>query len=113
MNKLKSLENVNALALPANVLVLLSKYAKALRMKNGTVIKLSSLRIFFHVHQTCIKAKDTHLNIIYHQLLDEVNSHIEHGTMFTNEEKELHLNKNKERTLAVMGRKNQDNALLS
>jgi len=113
MNKLKSLEDVNALALPAKVLVLLSKYAKALRMKNGTVIKLSSLRIFFHVHQTCIKAKDTHLNIIYHQLLDEVNSHIESGTMFTNEEKKLHLgtNKNKERALAR--HKNQNNAPLS
>ena len=97
MNKLKSLEDVNALALPANVLVLLSKYAKVLRAKNGTIIKLSSLRIFFHVHQTCLKAKDTELNIIYHQLLDEVNDHIARGTMFTNEEKELSLDKNKEK----------------
>jgi len=55
------------------------------------------LRIFFHVHQTCLKAKDTQLNIIYHQLLDEVNSHIDVGTMFTNEEKSLRLDKNKEK----------------
>jgi len=95
MNKIKSLEDVNALALPAKVLVLLSKYAKELRAKNGTVIKLSSLRIFFHVHQTCLKAKDTRLNIIYYQLLDEVNKHIEAGTMFTNEEKNMRLKQSK------------------
>lgn len=99
MNKLKSLEEVNALALPAKVLVLLSKYTKVLKMKNGTVIKLSSLRVFLHVHQTCLKAKDTRLNIIYYQLLDEVNRHIQTGTMFTNEEKNMRLSKNKERRL--------------
>jgi len=97
MKRLKSLEDVNALALPAKVLVLLSKYAKELRMKNGTVIKLSSLRIFLHVHQTCLKANDTRLNIIYHQLLDEVNDQIENGIMFTNEEKNMRLGKNKDK----------------
>jgi len=101
MNKIKSLENVNALALPAKVLVLLSKYAKELKSVNGTVIKLSSLRVFLHVHQTCVQARNTKLNTIYHELLAEVNIHINAGTMFTNKDKKMLLgkNKNKIRTL--------------
>ena len=101
MKKLTSLEDVNALALPAKVLVLLSKYAQTLKSSNGTIIKLSSLRVFMHVHQTCVKANDAGLNIIYHQMLDEVNQHINAGTMFTNKEKKMLLkeSKNKQRTL--------------
>lgn len=101
MEKLTSLEDINALALPAKVLVLLSKYSQSLKSTNGTVIKLSSLRVFMHVHQTCIKANDISLNIIYHQLLTEVNKHLNDGTMFTNQEKQMHLrkNRNKQRTL--------------
>ena len=54
-----------------------------------------------HVHHTCVKANDAGLNIIYHQMLDEVNKHINAGTMFTNKEKKMLLrkDKNKQRTL--------------
>lgn len=86
---LNSLENINALALPAKVLVLLSKYAKALRNHNGTILKLSSLRIFKHIHDTCEKANSPKLNVIYDQLLAEVNNHISAGTMYTNDERQL------------------------
>ena len=100
MGKIKSLEDVNALALPAKVLVLLSKYAQTLRETNGIVIKLSSLRIFVHVHATCTNANTPRLTVIYNQLLQEVNEYIEAGVMFTNEEKAMLLNKkDKERTL--------------
>lgn len=102
MKKIKNLEDINALALPAKVLVLLSKYAKALKSSNGMVIKLSSLKVFYYVHQTCIQARNSQLNSIYHELLTEVNLHIDAGTMFTNKEKKMLLgrNKNKERTLS-------------
>ena len=50
MRKLKNLEEVNAAALPAKVLVLLSKYANALRKHNGLILKLSSLNVFRNVH---------------------------------------------------------------
>lgn len=88
MGQLKSLENVNALALSAKVLVLLSKYAQVIRVHNGTVLKLSSLRIFKHIHETCESANSPKLNKIYQQLLDEVNLHINAGTMYTNDAKE-------------------------
>ena len=87
MDKLKSLEDVNASSLPAKMLILLSKYAKALRQTNGTVIKLSSLRVFMHVHQTCVAAQNEELNHYYREMLKEINLHIQAGTMFTNEQK--------------------------
>lgn len=93
MEKLQSLENVNALALPAKVLVLLSKYAQYLRAHNGTILKLSSLRVFKHIHRTCQNAQDPKLNSIYQQLLHEVNIHIESGIMYTNDVKESMLRK--------------------
>jgi len=52
MGKLISLEEVNASVLPAKVLVLLSKYAQAMRKHTGLVIKISSLNVFKHVHNT-------------------------------------------------------------
>jgi len=99
VHKLNNLENVNALALPATVLVLLSKYAKSLRAHNGTILKLSSLRVFKHIHGTCIKANNPRLYEIYTELLEEVNLHIKAGTMYTNDAKDLMLKNQKKQTL--------------
>ena len=99
MANLSSLENVNALALPAKVLVLLSKYAQALRAHNGTILKLSSLRIFKHIHTTCLNANTPKLKYVYKQLLDEVNLHIEACTMYTNDAKKIMLQQQKKQTL--------------
>jgi len=113
MNKLTNLEDVNALALPAKVLVLLSKYAQELQATNRTVIKLSSLRVFMHVHQTCLKAETPKLNKIYHELLDEVNQHLEAGTMYTNKEKKVLLGENKKKQKALkkyLAKKNIENS---
>jgi len=105
VSKLSSLENVNALALPAKVLVLLSKYAKSLRAHNGTVLKLSSLRVFRHIHVTCMKASSPKLNEIYSELLEEVDLHIKAGTMYTNDAKDLMLKKQKKQTLRKLNSK--------
>ena len=99
MGQITSLKNVNALALPAKVLVLLSKYAQALRAHNGTVLKLSSLRVFKHIHTTCMKANDQTLIHIYVELLREVNIHLEAGTMYTNDVKKELLKNKKTNTL--------------
>jgi len=88
MINLTNLENVNALVLPSTILVLLSKYARALEQYERTIIKLSSLSIFKHVEQTYQQAKHPALSQIYHQLLNEVNSHIKEGTMYTNDARE-------------------------
>jgi len=93
--RLNNLENVSALALPSKVLVLLSKYAKALRNHNGTIIKLSSLRVFKHIHDTNNNSKSEKLDNIYKELLDEVNAHIKVGTMHTNQSKEESLKEQK------------------
>jgi len=96
---LKSLEDVNALALPAKVLVLLSKYAQALRDHNGTILKLSSLRVFKHIHDTCEEANYHKLDKIYAKLLKEVNQHIHSGTMYTNDARRLMLKNKKKLSL--------------
>ena len=89
MGNLKSLEDVSASALPAKVLVLLSKYAQALRKSSGLIIKLSSLSVFKHVHRTKEDANKAVLNVLYEELLEEVNKHLAMGTMYTNETKSL------------------------
>jgi len=111
MEKLSSLQYVNASALPARVLVLMSKYAKALKQYNGTIIKLSSLRAFNQIHLSCTEAQDKQLNRIYQQLLEQVNSHINAGLMVTNQKIKQTVGKNSkhrlsnnlpERTVAVV-----------
>ena len=104
MANLSSLEDVNALALPAKVLVLLSKYTQVLRAHNGTVLKLSSLRVFKHIHTTCLKANNPKLIYIYKQLLDEVNLHIEAGTMHTNDAKKILIKQQKKQALLKISR---------
>ena len=82
MNKLLSLQHIKSSALPTKIIVLMSKYAKALKSSNGTVIKLSSLNAFNDIHSSCIAANDEDLNSIYRQLLEQVNIHIETGLIF-------------------------------
>ena len=48
--KLNSLYNVEAKVLPPRVMVLLSKFAKAIKDEDGVTIKLSSLDVFKHIH---------------------------------------------------------------
>ena len=92
MGKLASLEEVNASVLPARVLVLLSKYAQAMRKHTGLVIKISSLNVFKHVHNTHKLTQHPAVQKLYQELLGEVSTHIAQGTMHTNQDREL-LNK--------------------
>lgn len=85
--KLDSLEHVNASALPANVLVLLSKYAVALRRHNGLILKLSSLNIFRHVHSTNKVSEHFEVHFAYQELLTEVRQQVAAGNMYTNAHK--------------------------
>lgn len=81
-SNLQSLEKVDATTLPAKVLVLLSKYAIALKNHNGTVIQLSSLNVFRHVHHTSLLCKDPIAQKIHRQLMVQVCSHIKLGSMY-------------------------------
>jgi len=89
MGKLVSLEEVNASVLPAKVLVLLSKYAQAMRKHTGLVIKISSLNVFKHVHNTNKLTDHLQIRKLHRDLLIEVNSHLRAGTMQTNQQREL------------------------
>jgi len=89
MGKLVSLEEVNALVLPAKVLVLLSKYAQAMRKHTGLVIKISSLNVFKHVHNTHKVTGHLQIRQLHRELLLEVNSHLRAGTMQTDRQREL------------------------
>lgn len=88
MNKLVSLEEVNASILPAKVLVLLSKYAQAMRKHTGLVIKISSLNVFRHVHNTNKLADHSEIHRLHRELLIEVNHHLRAKTMQTNRQRE-------------------------
>ena len=90
MGKLVSLEEVSASTLPAKVLVLLSKYSKAMRKHTGVVIKISSLNVFSHVHNTNKLSNHLQTQQIHHELLLEVNRHLDAGTMQTVRERERH-----------------------
>ena len=87
VRQLDSLDEVNASALPANVLVLLSKYANALRKHNGLILKLSSMNIFRHVHSTNKVSKHDSVHIAYEELLSEVRQQVKAGSMYTNAHK--------------------------
>lgn len=88
MGKLVSLDEVNASVLPAKVLVLLSKYAQAMRKHTGLVIKISSLNVFKHVHNTNKLTGHIQIRQLHRELLLEVNSHLSEGTMQTNKQRE-------------------------
>ncbi len=91
MGKLVSLEEVNASVLPAKVLVLLSKYAQAMRKHTGLVIKISSLNVFKHVHNTNKLTDHLQIKQLHRDLILEVNKHLRAGTMQTNQDRELGL----------------------
>jgi hypothetical protein len=87
MRKLNSLEEVNASALPATVLALLSAYANVLRKHNGLILKLSSMNVFRHVYNTSLVARHPDVHTAYDVLLKEVRGHVYNGTMYTNDHK--------------------------
>ncbi len=89
MGKLVSLEEVNASVLPARVLVLLSKYAQSMRKHTGLVIKISSMNVFRHVHNTHKLTQHAAVRKLYRELLDEVGTHVAAGTMHTNYDRQL------------------------
>jgi len=89
MDKIVNLEEVSAEVLPAEVLVLLSKYAQAMRKHTGLVIKISSLNVFKHVHRTHKLTQHPSVRKLHIELLCLVNGHIKRGTMHTNHEREL------------------------
>ena len=89
MGKFVNLEEVSAEVLPANVLVLLSKYAQAMRKHTGLVIKISSLNVFKHVHDTQKLTYHPAVKKLHLELLYEVTKHIERETMHTNHDREI------------------------
>ncbi len=88
MGKLINLDEVNASVLPAKVLVLLSKYAQAMRKHTGLVIKISSLNVFKHVHNTNKLTGHLQIRQLHRELLIEVNNHLRAGTMQTDRQRE-------------------------
>lgn len=88
MDKLVSLEEVDASVLPAKVLVLLSKYSQAVRKHTGLVIKISSLNIFQHIHNTQKLTDHLRVQQRHQELLIEVNSHLRAGTMRTHKQQQ-------------------------
>ena len=81
--KLKSLYNVKAKVLPPRVMVLLSKFAKAIKDEDGVTIKLSSLNVFKHIHNSYVISTSAEVEYCYIELAKEVNEHLENGTMET------------------------------
>ncbi len=101
MGNLTNLDEVNASVLPAKVLVLLSKYAQSMRKHTGLVIKISSLNVFSHVHNTNKLTDHPEIRQLHRDLLLEVNRHLREGTMQTNLQREV--NGSREFTLAANG----------
>lgn len=89
MGKLISLTEANATILPGQVLVLLSKYAQALKTHTGLVIKVSSMNVFKHVDNTRKFTENPHIQKIYKELLVEVNKHLAAGSMQTHSQRQL------------------------
>ena len=79
--KLKSLYNVEAKVLPPRVMVLLSKFAKAIKNADGVTIKLSSLNVFKHIHNSYVISTSAEVEYCYIELAKEVNEHLENGSM--------------------------------
>jgi len=89
MGRFVNLEEVSAEVLPANVLVLLSKYAQAMRKHTGLVIKISSLNVFKHVHDTQKLTRHPAVKKLHAALLREISEHLEQGTMHTTRDREI------------------------
>ena len=87
MGNLVSLDEVNASVLPAKVLVLLSKYAQSMRKHTGLVIKISSMNVFKHVHNTNKLTEHPEVRRLHRDLLIEVNHHLMEGNMQTNRQR--------------------------
>ncbi|RBP48360.1 hypothetical protein DFR28_10889 [Arenicella xantha] len=83
MGKLENLDEVSAAVLPAKVLVLLSKYAQTMRKHTGLVIKISSMNVFKHVHNTHKLTQHPEVTALHKALLNEVSQHLADGTMQT------------------------------
>ena len=79
---LKGLDKLDASTLPANILVLLSQYAKAIEQHNGIVVQLSSLNVFKHVEQTATLCNDPRIRLIYRRLLVQTSDHVRAGSMY-------------------------------
>ena len=92
MEKLEQLDQVSASVLPAKVIVLLSKYAQSMRKHTGLVIKISSMNVFKHVHNTHKLTQHPEVIKLHKALLAEVNKHIAAGTMHTIGEREARAN---------------------
>jgi len=88
MGNLVSLDLVNASVLPARVMVLLSKYAQAARKHTGLIVKISSINVFKHVHNTSKLTENLEVRRLHRDLLIEVNMHLRAGTMQTFEQRE-------------------------
>ncbi len=101
MGKLVSLDEVNASVLPAKVLVLLSKYAQAMRKHTGLVIKISSLNVFKHVHNTNKLTDHIQIRQLHRELRLEVNNHLREGTMQTNKQREQGVLRGKDGELLI------------
>lgn len=99
MGKIESLDKVSAAVLPAKVLVLLSKYAQTMRKHTGLVIKISSMNVFKHVHNTHKLTQHPEVIALHRTLLSEVNKHLSEGTMQTVDQRTL-ANKQKSQSIA-------------
>lgn len=99
MGKIESLDKVSAAVLPAKVLVLLSKYAQTMRKHTGLVIKISSMNVFKHVHNTHKLTQHPEVIALHSTLLSEVNKHLMEGTMQTVDQRAM-ANKQKSQPIA-------------
>ncbi len=89
MKKVRNLYGVKATVLPARVMVLLSKYAQAIKDNDGVVIQLSSLNVFKHVHNSYIRSQSPAVHKCYKFLLREVNHHLVEGNMLLSADDDL------------------------
>ena len=81
MERLSNLYGVKATVLPASVLVLLSKYSRAVKDCDGVIIQLSSLNVFKHVHNSFARSSSSSVKRCYRALLRDVNRHLSEGNM--------------------------------
>ena len=77
----KNLYTVKARVLPSTVMVLLSKFAQAVKEEDGSTMQLSSNNVFKHVYNYYSSSKSSKVKAYYRCLLKEVNHHLEQGTM--------------------------------
>lgn len=88
-NEVSSLDQVDAGTLPAKILVLLSKFAIAIKEHNGLVIQLNSLDVFKQAEQANQLCEDPLVQKLYRQLLVQTRSYIRLEEMYTVDQKLL------------------------